>query len=304
MKKALAIILTFAFLFLYACAGEEKPVVTTPDGSTTEYVPVKLTLPTTTTQPTTKPVMFSEWGSDLLPEKFPSPPNDSRNLKIRKGEHEKHENNYLSDWVRVEFTCPEHEFHTFTNSMLDLGYIGGSKRITEGTYYTNGYKGYWQDGKNIVKINSSVTNTDGTITVEIDIIPCTDNFPEALTEYFVKFNGYTAGSGSYCGHDANGTSIADRFEGSFSTYWHWDYRFSNGFIGVTLDEFESYYKSLEKEGFTGVIKASMVDDCNIISVDLTKTVGDDTYAVYLLFNQTFRTLDIAYTNDPRIYGNQ
>lgn len=300
MKKIFAVILTFSILFLCAC-GSKEPEVTEPTESTTEFVPVRLTMPTTTTVPTTEPVYFSQWPTDLLPEKFPAPPEGSYAFVADKFDHTTSEDDFVSDWVAIRFTCPEHNFHTFTNGMNELGYIGGSKRITNGTFYTDGYKGYWQDGQNIVKIDSTQTDDDGNMTVVIEIMPCTDNFPEALTEYFPKFNGYTTSAGEYCGYDAGKTPLTDAFEDEFPAYWYWEYRFSDCFVGVTLDEYEAYYTTLGEMGFSGVISNATVDGCNIISVDVTKVIGDDTYAVYMLFNQTLRTLDIAYTNDPSLY---
>ncbi len=303
MKKAFAIILTFSVLFLCACNARkpaEEPAAS-ESKSTTEFVPVRLTAPTTPTVPTTEQVFFSDWPSDLLPEKFPAPPEGSYAFKLVKGEHKKHDGNFAADWIRIGFDCPEHNFHTFTNAMLELGYTGGSKKITDGTFYTDGYKGYWQDGQNIVKIFRTASDTDGNLNVIIDIVPCGDYFPEPLTQYFPKFNGYTASTGEYCGFDASKTPFTDKFEDIFPEYWYWEYRFSKCFVGVTLEEFENYYETLGEMDFSGVISNATVDGCNMLSVDVTKTIGNNTYAVYMLFNQTLRTLDIAYTNDTSLY---
>lgn len=303
MKKTFAIILTFSILFLCACGAKDtKTTATTINTeSTTEYVPVVLTLPTTTTMPTTEPVYFSQWPTDLIPKNFPAPPEGSYAFLVEKFDHTKSEVNFASDWVVISFTCPEQNFHTFTNGMTKLGYIGGSKKITNGTYYTNGYKGYWQDGKNIVKIDSTNTDEDGNITAIIEIAPCADNFPEPLTEFFPKFNGYTTSNGDYCGYDISKTPYTNTYDDGFPAYWYWEYRFSNGFVGVTYEEFKAYYEALGEMDFSGVITSSVVDGCDTISVDVTKVIGEDTYAVYILFNQTLRTLDIAYTNDPSLY---
>ncbi|MBQ3045405.1 MAG: hypothetical protein IJD49_05610 [Clostridia bacterium] len=303
MKKAFAIILTFSVLFLCACNARkpaEEPAAS-ESKSTTEFVPVRLTAPTTPTVPTTKPVIISEWPTDLLPEKFPAPPEGTFAFEVAKGDHEKHEGDFASDWVRIRFVCPEQNFHSFTNRMTELGYFGGSKRITDGTFYNNGYSGYWQNGKDIVIAKSSVANSNGEITVVVDVTPCADNFPDALTEIFPKFNGYTASTGEYCGFDASKNPVSGTFEGSFSEYWYWEYRFSNCFVGVSLEDFENYYETLGEMDFSGVISTATVDGCNTMSVDVTKTIGNNTYAVYMLFNQTLRTLDIAYTNDTSLY---
>lgn len=303
MKKIFAVILTFSILFLCACGGKGADVTTTDGGNTTEFVPVRLTTKATTTLPPADPVYFSQWPSNLIPKNFPAPPEGSYGFNYKEGDHEKHEGDFALDWVRIGFICPEHNFHSFTNEMTKLGYIGGSKKITNGTFYIDGYKGYWQDGENIVQILSTSTDKNGNMTVIIDITPCADNFPEPLTEYFPKFNGFTSSSGEYCGYDISKTPFTDKFEGDFPAYWYWEYRFSNCFVGVTLEEFEAYYKALGDMDFSGVITSSNIDGCDIISVDVTKVTDNDTIAVYMLFNQTLRTLDIAYTNDPSLYTN-
>lgn len=299
MKKFAAIILTFAILFLCACASEKGD-----NSTTTQFVPSMLTLPTTTTMPTTKPVIFSEWPSDLIPEKFPAPPEKSYAFEIAKGNYKTDEGNFHSDWVRIRFICPEQNFHTFTNEMQSLGYVGASKKITEGTFFRNGYIGAWQDGKNIVRINNTYTDPNNNMMVIIDIVPCKNTFPDALTKIFPKFEGYTPSTGVYCGHDSNGMQISGSYDGTFDTYWHWEYRFSKSYVGVSLDEFEAYYETLGEMGFSGVISAALVDGCDILSVDVEKKIGDTTYVAHLLFNQTTKTLDLAFSNDPSIYENQ
>jgi len=299
MKKTLAIILTFSFLFLFACnknGGNQT--------STTEFVPITLTVPVSTTLPTTKPVIISDWTTNLLPADFPAPPEGTFAFEAAKGNPKTDEGNFVSEWVRIRFTCPEQNFHTFTNSMKDLGYLGGSKKITNGTFYTDGYEGYWQNGKHLVRINDSYISADSNLSVIMDIVPVTDNFPVALSPVFPKFNGITAGAGVYCGHDTNGFQISDSYDGSFDPFWHWEFRFSNGFVGVTLEEFEAYYELLGEMDFSGVISAATVDGCDIISVDVEKKIGDTEYVCHLLYNQTLRTLDAAYSNDPSIYENQ
>lgn len=301
MKKTLAIILTFSLLFLFACAknngnsGSEK---------TEEYVPQMLTSAVPTTIPTTTPVIISKWATDLLPAEFPAPPEGTYAFEVAKGNHETDAGNFVSDWVRIRFTCPEQNFHTFTNGMANLGYIGGSKKITDGTFYNSGYQGLWQNGKHLVRINDSYISPSNHLSVVIDVVPVTYNFPSVLSPIYPKFNGITAGNGIYCGHDTNGYQISDTYDGSFDPYWHWEFRFSNSFVGVSLEEFEAYYETLGEMDFSGVISGATVDGCDMISVDVEKKIGNTVYVCHLLYNQTLRTLDAAYSNDPSIYENQ
>ncbi len=299
MKKISAIILTFSILFLCACTSEKSN-----NSETTAPAINKFTSATTTTLPTTKPVIFTEWPSDLIPEKFPAPPENSYAFEIAKGNQKTDEGNFHSEWVRLRFICPEQNFHTFTNEMLNLGYSGASIKITKGTFFQDGYLGAWQDGKNIIRINNTYTDPNSNMMVTIDIVPCKNTFPEALTEIFPKFEGYTSSTGVYCGHDSNGIQISDSYKGEFDTNWHWEYRFSKSYVGVSLDEFKAYYETLGEMGFSGVISAALVDGCDMLSVDVEKTIGDTTYVAHLLFNQTTKMLDLAFSNDPSIYENQ
>ena len=141
------------------------------------------------------------------------------------------------------------------------------------------------------------------MTVIIDIIPAIKDSPKALDEIIPVFNGYSTGY-FYRGYDASGTAITDKLSDKLHPYWRYEHRFSNCFTGVTYEEFENYYKALGDSGFSGVINASNVDGCDVISVDITKVVDDETYGVFVIFNQTTRTLDIAYTNHAEYYINQ
>ncbi len=298
MKRTVAIFLTFAVLFLCACSAE-KTQPDTPAKSTTEYVSADLT---TAPPPTTVPVIISEWGTDLLPKKFPAPPDGTYAFEAEKCEKGKYNTHYASDsFTRIYFTCPEQNFYYFTNSMKELGYLGASKKITNGTFYINGYRGLWQDGKNIVLINSTANTGENEINVVMDIVPCAAaTSDDPLKDIFPVFKGYSTGS-EYRGYDAGETLLEDEYTNSFPPYWFWQHRFSNSFVGVSYEEFEAYREALEKREFSGVIKASTVDGCNMLSMDVTKTADDETYAVLLLFNQTLKTLDIVYTNNPDLF---
>lgn len=299
MKKLHAIILVITIIFLCACSNQQKA----PETSTTTVAPAPLTntlITTTEPQSTAAPIIITEWNTDLLPEAFPAPPEGTFGFIIEQGDHETDEGDFKVDWVRLKFTCPAHNFFSFTNSMLDLGYIGATKEIVNGTYYSNGIKGFWQNGKHLVRINSSELDDEGNLTVIIDVVPCTDNFPTQLLQYFPKFEGYSVGDGDYCGHDSSGNFLTHSIDSGFSPYWHWSFRFSDGFVGVTYEEFEAYYTLLGEMDFSGVITSSTVDGCNILSVDVEKTIDGYTYGAYMLFNQSLRTLDVVYTNDPSL----
>lgn len=288
MKKISAILLAFVLILLSACSGN------TTAGTETDAETLSV--------PATKYNTITEWNTDLLPQKFPSPPKGTHDFSVVQGEGTKAAFAYTSDFVRITFICPENEFASFVNEMNTLGYKGGCKKVENGTFYSNGYHGYWQDGQKLVAINKSTETDNGEIIFQIDIADCVDNFPEALDGIFLKFNGYCKSIGSFCGHDGNGEQITDTFEGSLALpAWHWEFRFSNAFIGVEQVEFEKYFYDIEKSGYKGVLSTDSADGCTVMYGDLIKETAEGTYGIFMIYNLNFKTLDIAYTNDASIY---
>lgn len=289
MKKISAILLAIIMLFLCSCS-DDNPAATPSDAATEAASAAE------------NSNIITEWKTDLLPEKFPSPPKGTHDFSIAKGEAATGDYAYTTDFLRITFICPEYEFFSFTNEMISLGYTGGSKNVTDGTYYRDGFKGYWQNGETYVRINNSTKTDDGEVVFEIDIAKCVDNFPSALEKFFPKFNGYCMNQGTFCGHDGNGNRITTVFEGSFAApVWHWEFRFSGGFAGVEQVEFENYFYELEKLGFEGTISTNSVDGFSVMSGDMVKATPEGNYGVFMLYNLNLKTLDIAYTNDASVY---
>ena len=293
MKKITAILLAFAILFLCACS--DKSAVSTPsDASSAPDASVK----TGSTPPIT------EWGTDLLPEKFPSPPEGTHDFSIVKGLADKAAFAYSTDFYRITFICPELSIYSFSNDLIALGYKGGIKKFTDASFYRNGFSGYWQNGEKYIRIQQSTETGDGEFVFEIDIADCVDNFSDKLAEIFPKFNGYCMSIGSYCAHDGNGNTITTTFDGSFAApSWHWEFRFANGFVGVEREEFEKYFYSFEPLGYKGVMLYDTIDGSNVMTADLILSAVEGDYGVFMIYNSDLKTLDIAYTNDASIYTN-
>lgn len=291
MKKFPAVLLVLSLIFLSACSGNTSSG-TASDAENNEDISVQTTRYNTVT----------EWGTDLLPEKFPSPPNGTHDFSFARGEGTKAAFAYTSDFVRLIFVCSEHEFYKFTNELSALGYKGGVKKVENGSYYSDGFHGYWQNGENFIAISDSTETDDGEYIFQIDVADCVDNFPQALEKFFPKFNGYCKSIGSFCGHDGNGDQITAEYEGSLALpAWHWEFRFSNGFVGVEQVEFEKYFYDIESSGYKGVLATSTVDDLTVMTGDLTKETAEGTYGVFMIYNINLKTLDIAYTNDASIF---
>ena len=294
MKKLTAFILVFIMLFLCACSGNTSGS-TPSDAQTVADASVK----TGSTPPIT------EWGTNLLPEKFPAPPEGTHDFSIKKGLAEKAAFAYSTDFYRITFICPEMGIYSFANELITLGYTGGIKKFTDASYYSDGYSGYWQNGEKYIRIAEATAIDDGEYIYVIDIADCVDNFSDELAKIFPKFNGYCMSIGSYCAHDGNGNQITTKFDGSFAApSWHWEFRFANGFVGVEQVDFEKYFYSFENEGYQGILTADTVDGSSVISADLIFSAAEGDYGVFMVYNKDLKTLDIAYTNDASIYTGQ
>ena len=290
MKKVSAIFLALLIIFLPACSGDTQ---TDTETNTNETNPVTEVLKYNT---------ITEWGTDLLPEKFPAPPKGTHDFSVAIGEGTEAAFAYTSDFIRITFICGEQEIFKFADEMTELGYNGGFKKIENGTYYSDGFHGYWQDGEKTIVISDSTKTDSGEYIFKIDIADCVDNFPEELEHYFPKFEGYCISIGSFCGHDGNGEQITDKFEGNFGMpEWHWEFRFSNGFIGVEQVDFERYFYDIESAGCEASLTTHTVDGCTVMSGDLIKRSTEGDYGVFMLYNLNLKTLDIAYTNTASIY---
>ena len=87
------------------------------------------------------------------PDECPAQPANAYNFEYEQGEAN---DEYASDWVRIQFTCPENEIYRFTNDLIKAGYIGGAKKIdAPSTYFKPGFNGFWQNGENYIRVAAS-----------------------------------------------------------------------------------------------------------------------------------------------------
>lgn len=297
MKKTIAILLAFSTVFLYSCSKKSESSETTTAEQTSATTTVSETAKNSNVE------YISEWGIDLLPEDFPAPPSGAYNFEY---EHSQSNDEYASERVRIQFTCPESEIYKFTNEFIKAGYIGGAKKIEEpASYFKPGFNGYWQNGKNYIRVAASQYGKNGELTLLIDIAECKDNFPSVLTSIFPKFNGYSKNSGIYNEYDENRNRLNNEFIGSLNAKsWSWDFGFENAFVGVSLEEVEAYVNELVNAEFAGASSTSVTDGCTVVTYDLIKEIGDMTYGVFIAYNQILKTMDIVYTNDIYLYVQQ
>ena len=284
LKKIISAILVSVFIFLLgSCSGKngdsESTSVSESETKTINYI--------------------SDWGSAVVPDDFPAPPSKAHAFSVSNGKADEAGKGYRSDWTRLTFTCPEQEIYGFSNQLSQNGYIGGMRKMKNPTYYSEGFNGNWQNGKTFVRIVSSEDIGGGETKFVIDFFDCTDNFPDALTEYFPKFNGYTKSGGYYYGYTSSDNIETETFSGSFHpVHWNWDFGFENAFVGVSQSEFEDYVSTLADSGFSGQYINSVLDGCSVISVDMVKYVSNnESYGAFMLYNQILKTFDIVYTNN-------
>ena len=287
MKRIIALLISAIMLFLCACSGPSKK-----PSETTE-----------STAPESTVKYEKDWRTAPLPANFPAPPNKMYDFYFSKGTPGEGNGSYCADWLRLYFICPENEFYLFASKIKESGFNGGFKKFEETTtYYPAGYYGHWQDGKHLIRINKADALDDGNLKIVLDIVECSDNFPDALVHFFPKFDGITKSTGSYCGHNINNESETTKFNGAFeSPYWHWNFVGDDCFVGVEETEINAYIDKLGRAGFVGPFAYSKTDGCNILSVDLTKTIDGTKYGAFILYNKTLKTLDILYTNNSDNY---
>ncbi len=282
MKRSFAFIITVLMIFLCACSNQnDKEESSTAAETTTEAV-----------------VQAKDWGTDLLPEDFPPPPDDARDISVTTGSGSDKSGSYRSDWVRLTFTSSQKCLLDFSMSLNKIGYKGKAKLFTDTTYYKKGFSGNWQNGKKLVRISSSKQTEQNDYIINLDILDCTDNFPEALETIFPKFNGYTKSGGYFYAYNGIDDFVTNEFNGNFDTteHWYWDFGLDHAFVGVEYEEYEAYLNALGDAGFGGAYTESIADGCSVASADMVKEIDGKTYACFMIYNQTTKVFDIVYTN--------
>ena len=297
MKKTIALLLALSTIFLCSCSDKDENIETTATEQTSAVTNISETTKNNNVE------YINKWDIDRLPDDFPEPPSGAYNLEY---EYNQANDIYASDFVRIQFTCPENEIYRFTNDFIKAGYIGGAKKIEEpASYFKPGFNGCWQNGKNLIRISASQYEENGDLSILIDITECKDNFPMVLTSVFPKFNGYSKNSGLYNEYDENRNRLNNEFIGSLNAKsWSWDFGFENAFIGVTLEEVEAYVNDLTNAEFAGKSITSVTDGCTVISYDLVKETNGKTYGVFIAYNQILKTMDIVYTNNIYLFVPQ
>ncbi len=281
MKKIIALTLALSMIFLCACSDNGKK----EKNETTTQI-----------QETTKEIQYiTEWESELIPKDFPSPPVGAYGEYVTLLPAENEYSGRCHDTVRLIFYCTENEFYNFTNSLIPFGYIGGFKSIINGTIYDNGFRGGWRNENHTVVISGSRYEENGDLKICLDIVESFSAFPEGLKDYFPSFDFPARQMGFYAGANSEVDQTNDYYGSPEHIKWQWHIRSRDAFIGVSLDDFYEYCDKLTAAGFKGGFAPETLDGCSVISSDMIK---DETLAAFMLYNQTTKTLEVIYTNDP------
>lgn len=299
MKKLTAFILCFSFLFLFGCEDEKQDNVKyvnvdNPTSIEKNYASGWDDFITPTEDTSTDTVQPEVDISELLPENFPDMPEGIADLRITKMPFSE-ETGYPTEYTEMKFICEYPTLIMFSQSLKDIGYKGGIKEISNGTYYPTGIHGAWQDGNYLIRIVGTEAIIDGSHDVTIHIVPCEDLFPSELAAISSAFNGYCGATPFYYEY-VNGDAYLRDYDGSFHAKWVITFTNDCSFVGVTREDFEKYLEELNAKGYEiGTVEPGTLDSCNTFLGEATSS--DESIYILLLYNESLATLDIYYTND-------
>lgn len=283
MKKITALLLALSIVFLCACSDNKEK----EQSETTTQMQ----------ESTTKGIKYiTEWESELLPADFPPPPAKAYGEYASVIPAENEYSGICRDITKLIFSCPENEFYNFANSLIGHGFFGGFKKITNGTFYDDGFRGGWVNEKYTVVISESSYEDNGDLKICLNIVEKFSAFPEGLKEYFPAFDFPARQMGIYAGANSEVDETNDYHGKPEHIKWQWHIRFRDSFIGVSLDDFYKYCDKLTAAGFNGGFSSDIIDGCSVISCDMIK---GESLGAFMLYNQSTKTLEVIYTNDPK-----
>lgn len=287
MKRIIAFILCFTFIFLCSCSNKDDDVTTNHINYVNEGEWSGI-----------QREMVTDWFAgevsgavkEDLPEGFPAVPEETSNISITKHSPEDTNNGYTSDWLEVVFSAPRQSVNKFSDDLKKAGYTGTARFLA-----SQGWQGAWQNGKNVIRIASWEYEYDGSYIITLHITDCLKpSYPE-LEAIVPVFDGATSSKGTYYELRHDGSALKHDFDGMFHAEWQIEYSLNGSIVGTTKDAFEEYTEKLDANGFEGQKSFySTTDDCIVYFYEGVNEETDLFVAAYL--NESLMTLEIRYTN--------
>lgn len=309
MKRFIALLLCLPIIFLCACddGKTENPNVSYVNVDEYTGIPRQTQADWFATKPVSedatgeRPTSSVQIAKDELPKGFPSIPEGTSNVTMKKYTAEESDDGYRSDWIRVQFSAPKQSLMKFSSDLLSAGYKGGIRFIESSSmsyeYYAPGLYGAWQNGKHVITIVDCENEIDGSYAVTLDIVECGVSFYPGLNKYYPVFDGYSMTPGVYKEITSSGQLIKHEFDGGFHETWQITYMHENPFIGVSREQFDKYVKALEDSGFVGQMYQYKLDGCSTYMFDAVNS--ESKVYVSLVFNENLSTVEALFTNDGR-----
>lgn len=310
MKKLIAVMLCFAFIFLCACNkdGEEPTTDYREYVNLNDYtgIPRETKADWFEDKTVNQNTQATEAGSPAvksdLPEGFPAIPEGTSNISIKKYKAEDSDNRYQSDWVQVQFSAPMHSIYQFSRDLVSAGYKGNAIYISSQDgyyeYYSEGWHGAWRNDKHLIRIDSWFKEIDGSFGLTLDIVECVKGTYPELAALMPIFDGYTAASGIYCEILDDGNLVQHEFDGTFHKKWLVRYTQENAVVGVTREQFDDYIEELKAAGFVGEIYYVKIDGCEAYGFDCLRK--EDGLFVSFILNETLSTMELVYANQASL----
>lgn len=287
MKRIIALILCFTFIFLCSCSNKDDDV-------TTNYVNYVNEGEWSGIQRE----MVTDWFAgevsgavkEDLPEGFPAVPEETSNVSIKKHSSEDTGNGYTSDWLEVVFSAPRQSVNKFSDDLKKAGYKGTARYLA-----SKGWQGAWQNGKNVIRIASWEYEYDGSYIITLHITECVKSSYPELEKIAPVFDGISPAKGTYYELRADGSAEKHDFDGMFHAEWQIEYSLNCSIVGVTKEDLEAYVAELKSNGYKG--QQAFYSDSDECIIYFYEGVNEETglfVAAYL--NESLMTLEIRYTN--------
>lgn len=287
MKRIIALALCAAFIFLCSCSDKEYNAPVTDSVNYVngdEWTGIGREMVTDWFDGAVDGVTQND-----LPADFPSVPDETSNISIKKRTPQDTAAGYTSDWIELVFSAPRQSVNKFSDDLRKAGYKGVARYLP-----VSGWQGAWQNGKHFVRIASWEYEYDGSYIITVHITECRKSTHPELEAVVPMFNGFSATEGSYF-ELINGGAKRHDFDGSFHAEWQLEYSGSGTIAGTNQDEFDSYVETLNKNGFIGQRSFyNSADECIVYVYEGYNKETGITVAAFL--NESLMTLEIRYTN--------